>query len=341
MKVTFRTKLGALLLDLPRYLFLFVLGKLSKKNYWLRFKNRRENISVSLENGGVMCHWPWTSELHLANIIPMTARHLFKQNIQYAPIGLDPSGAAIGDAPQLSFIIGHRGLERLPLLINTLHSIAAQGNCVIECIVVEQSSTPTIENELPEWVRFYHQEVPENQPYSRSMAFNFGAQKARAEYIILHDNDLLVPSCYASQHLSWHQQGYMFVNLKRFIFYLSEASTQNYLLHHDKNKLHFESIVQNAQGGGSISAIKKAYFEIGGFDEQFIGWGGEDNEFWERAQTMRTWSYANLPLIHLWHSAQPEKNKDGAGRNKQLYEKLARLAPSARIKTLTKTNFKR
>ena len=65
--------------------------------------------------------------------------------------------------------------------------------------------------------------------------------------------------------------------------------------------------MQNAEGGGSIAILKDAYERIGGMDEGFVGWGGEDNEFWERAQTLRLWPYAHLPLWHLWHPPQPGK----------------------------------
>jgi GT2 family glycosyltransferase len=71
-----------------------------------------------------------------------------------------------------------------------------------------------------------------------------------------------------------------------------------------------ETIVQNLEGGGSVAIIREAYERIGGMDESFIGWGGEDNEFWERAQTCKVWPYGCLPLVHLWHPSQPGKYQD-------------------------------
>jgi hypothetical protein len=68
-------------------------------------------------------------------------------------------------------------------------------------------------------------------------------------------------------------------------------------------------------------------------DESFVGWGGEDNEFWERAQTLRVWPYGYLPLLHLWHEAQPGTQQAGnetAGH----YQALAKLPAQARIEKL-------
>ena len=68
--------------------------------------------------------------------------------------------------------------------------------------------------------------------------------------------------------------------------------------------------MQNALGGGSIAISRQTFFEIGGFDEAFLGWGGEDNEFWDRAQSRRVWPYAYLPFVHLWHELQSGKKSD-------------------------------
>ena len=334
MRFSIRQKLGAFLLDLPRYIYLALISKLLGRNYLLRFKNRRDDISIVREHEGVACHWQWTSDLHLPRVIPLAGQHLFRSCMHYAPIRLDNSGKAISNEPKLSFVIGHRGEDRLPLLLATIDSIGAQSNCNVECIVVEQSATPTISAALPHWVRFYHQKVAQDQAYSRSMAFNYGALQARSEHLILHDNDLIIPECYAIEHLNWHTKGYDFVNLKRFIFYISEAATVRFLQQGKTQNLQVDSIMQNAQGGGSIGASKKAYFDIGGFDERFLGWGGEDNEFWQRAQTRKTWSHANLPLIHLWHSPQEEKVETNSSANKELYNELSSLTPKARITAL-------
>jgi hypothetical protein len=68
-------------------------------------------------------------------------------------------------------------------------------------------------------------------------------------------------------------------------------------------------------------------------DESFVGWGGEDNEFWERASLRRVWHWGEMPLVHLWHPAQLGKHRAGSA-TLQRYEALSAIPPAARIQAL-------
>lgn len=225
------------------------------------------------------------------------------------PIRRLPSPELVSEQPEVSFIIGHRGMARLPHLLATLESIAGQQAAAFECLVVEQETHSQVGGQLPAWVRRIHTPPPAaDMPYCRSWTFNIGAKHARGRVLVLHDNDMLIPQDYAAQIMARMNQGYEVVNLKRFIFYLNESHTQAVCAGHalltDQAP---ETIVQNLEAGGSVAIEREAFHRIGGMDESFIGWGGEDNEFWERAQTCRVWPYGYLSLVHLWHSSQPGK----------------------------------
>ena len=145
---------------------------------------------------------------------------------------------------------------------------------------------------------------------------------------------VLVPQDYAAWIVQRVAQGYEVVNPKRFIFYLSQAHSQAFFA--GKAGLLDaapETTVQNLEGGGSVAITRTGYARIGGLDESFIGWGGEDNEFWERAQTLRVWPWAGLPLVHLWHAAQPGK-QDAGYHTAQHYRALAQMDPQERIRRL-------
>ena len=151
---------------------------------------------------------------------------------------------------------------------------------------------------------------------------------------MLHDNDMLVPVDYAEQILKRMAQGFDVVNLKRFTFYLTQAHTQA-VFDDTAGVLAAapEVIVQNLEGGGSVAITRAGYEQIGGLDEAFIGWGGEDNEFWERAQTLRVWPWTNLPLVHLWHAPQPGK-RDAEYQTAQHYRAQSEVDPQERIRRL-------
>lgn len=341
-KISLRQKAGAIIYDLPRFIRAMQPSSLNGPDSarWVYFCNRNEHLIAAPRLQGAMCDWQWTSDLYIAKVFPALGLQLMKRALMDWPITLlrEPEGQIA--PPDVSFIIGHRGQARLPHLLLTLQSLSAQRQVTFECIVVEQSVTPEIQSALPTWVRYVHTPLPQtDMPYCRSWAFNVGAQMARGPLLVLHDNDLLVPRDYAAQLMKRFNEGYEVINLKRFIFYLSEAhasrmlATQQLLLNEAP-----ESVMQNAQGGGSIAITRDAYFAIGGFDEAFIGWGGEDNEFWERATTRRLWPYGYLPIVHIWHAAQPGKH-DAQRQTASRFEQLSAIPTSERIANLIAQNF--
>jgi GT2 family glycosyltransferase len=183
-------------------------------------------------------------------------------------------------------------------------------------------------------VRYLHTPVTPGFDYCRAATFNEGVKIARGEVIIAHDNDMLVPQRYASEVLARVHEGWQFIDLKRFIFYLTERDTRAIFegapLRHD----HAATIVQNLKGG-SIAARKEAYLAIGGFDEDFVGWGGEDLEFWERAHAGgRVYEFGYLPIVHLWHRAQAGKVDRDAAPALRRYEELRAVSPEERIRRL-------
>ncbi len=322
---------GVVAYDLPRYLKHLY----GEPRDYLAICNRQERLVCSPDSPGYLCDWQWTSELHGAKVLPVLGRKMFQKAFHDHPIRFSEAPESATSNPEISFVIGHRGLVRLPHLKATLASIAAQRGVSFECIVVEQDTKPKIQDKLPAWVRYVHQSCTSNDmPYNRSMAFNQGVQLASGDLVILHDNDMPVPQDYAAANFAVVAKGYDVINLKRFIFYLdrktSELLSTNTAL---PRRPRIEAILQNAQGGGSISISRNAYWSIGGMDESFVGWGGEDNEFWERAETLRVYSFGTLSLLHLWHAPQPDKLQaqvNGVSR----YQIQSQVDPLVRIQRL-------
>lgn len=334
-----RQRIGALLLDLPRYMWNMCRIQFPGSHpAWVYIRNRDESLIASRQGAGIECEWQWTSELHLAKVFPVFGKWLCRRTLRDFPVVLSesPHEDCIRGKPQVSFVIGHRGRDRLPLLLQTIKSIAGQRNCAVECIVVEQDYEQRVKGRLPKWVRYIH--TPHSKgdmPYSRAWAFNVAARAAESECLIFHDSDMLICRDYAKFVLEYHQRGFAFINLKRFIFYLSEAHSTRVLksgqLHCDSAP---EAVLQNLELGGSFGANKSTFWEIGGFDERFVGWGGEDNELWERAQTKRVYPFGFLPVIHLWHAPQPEKYMESASSAKELFRRLTKEPVSERIRKL-------
>ena len=103
-----------------------------------------------------------------------------------------------------------------------------------------------------------------------------------------------------------------------------------------------EEVIENLCGGGSLAVSREVYWEIGGMDEAFVGWGGEDLEFWDRCLTRKLWEYAHMPCVHLRHAPQPGKraaNGEGALTAELTAHRLA-IPAEERIRELcSRQNF--
>jgi len=298
---------GVIIKDWFKYQISFIDGE----HKYLQLRNRVERIAPGPDNLGYVCLWPNTSRLHAPLCIPSLGKQLLK-------ICINKSSFQMRDhrekdlAVQISVIIGHRGMDRLPLLLTTLRSIAAQIDVGLECIVIEQDNKPMIKEHLPGWVRYiFLKTASEAEIYNRSAAFNLGARYAQARLLLLHDNDMLVPSSYCKNILSLANKGYEAINTKRYVFYLTRSHSQQTI--HSSECIASENpeyIIQNLEAGGSMGISREAYFAIGGMDEEFIGWGGEDIEFWKRCSLLKRWLWGYEPIIHLWHHSQPLKERN-------------------------------
>jgi len=204
----------------------------------------------------------------------------------------------------------------------------------VECIVVEQDDEPLIRDCLPPWIRYIHTPLRQAaSAYCRSWALNVAARAARGQVLILHDSDMLIPSRYAAEAWQLHLQGYEVMQLKRFIFYLDEASSQRVLAGAEPRCAAVENVVENMEGGASLAVSAAAYEAIGGMDDDFVGWGGEDNEFWDRCRTLKVWEYGYLPFVHLWHVSLAERRRDINPALSLLERKLS-VSAHSRIQTL-------
>ena len=292
--------------------------------------NRDERIAT--DERGVRCDWEFTSDIHLANVFPSTGARLMRMALSEWPVAMLDAPPNESDTPAVSFVIGHRGLSRLPHLLATLRSIAGQSEVPFECVVVEQDRTdPLLEAHLPAWVRYRF--TPCDTDYNRSATLNEGITAARGEVVILHDGDTLVPSRYAAEVLARARDGFEFIDIKRFTFYLRPEETKRIF---DTGVVRPVSATVTQNGKGvSIAAARRAYVGIGGFDEGFVGWGGEDNEFWDRVHVHgNAYEFGYLPMIHLNHEAQKGKSDSTASGMRRYHDEIRSIPPEERIRRL-------
>ena len=313
---SFRLKVGAALFDLPRSLC-----QLHRLDGWLKLTNRCDQYAVSRDPHGIRIQSDFTSSLHVADMFPWFGRMLFRRCLNNWKFQFSPPRHSAN--PEFTFIIPHRGIERLPQLLMTLNSIGALDG-EVECIVVEQDSEKRIS--LPQNVTHLHAPFEENDDaWRKCFAFNRGAEVARGRILVLHDGDILVPADYLSR-LRWHfqDQGHEVVYPQRFLFYLTRETTEQLMEGHLKQELLSSTpeVIKQNWTGGTLAILKEAYFRVGGFDEEFTGWTGEDREFYDRCQILNGWFFGYMPFVHLWHPPQagritPESRRQAWAFTKQ------------------------
>ncbi|MEY4353093.1 MAG: hypothetical protein RLZZ609_1334 [Cyanobacteriota bacterium] len=300
-------KLKVLIRDVGVYEFIF----LQKNRKYLKLHNRLEKIAEGPNGCGYVCLWPFTSKLYAPQVWTYLGGKLLRLSLRDSEFKQQedkPTSENKIDV-DISILIGHRGVERLSHLLCTISYFAGQEGVSLECIVIEQDVSPRIRDYLPSWVRYqFMKSDGSGSGYNRSAAFNKGVRVARGKVLLLHDNDMIVPRSYCADIVNLINQGYDVINPKRFVFYLSKNDSvlvTNSFDHITQCKP--EYIVQNLEAGGSMAITKEGYWRIGGMDERFIGWGGEDNEFWNRCSVLNRWIWGYAPVIHLWHPSQPLK----------------------------------
>lgn len=301
--------LGALLQDVPP-----LLAQLATPDGWLRARNRIETLTPDPDGPGLRCEFQWGSALHVARVFPPAGAALMRRALRQWPVRFAPPDVprAAGQ-PQLSFLIPFRGTERLPQLVATVRSILGQQGVDVECIVIEQSGVVEARDALPTGVRHIHLPHPRGDPgWRKSWAYNEAARQARAPVLVCHDGDIVVPAAYGQALLQTLSRGFDSVHIQRFLFYLGQEDSQRVI---DSGSFAgcVPEQVRHNWVGGTLAIRRDAYFAIGGFDERFVDWGGEDNEFFDRCQVLCQCRYGFVPFVHLWHPAQATKS--GAGRD--------------------------
>jgi glycosyltransferase involved in cell wall biosynthesis len=201
--------------------------------------------------------------------------------------------------------------------------LKSQQGCSVEIIVVEQSWEPLLHEKSIEGVRYLHaRSTCEKMAFNKSWALNVGARHARSDILIFHDGDMLAPESYASAVCEIVDRGYQAARIPRLVFYPSRADSEFIQREFRLDAVNKVANVRQNCRGISLAITKDAYWAIGGHDESFYGWGGEDDEILQRVQTLRMYSGGFLPFVHLWHAWQIEKYSHMKMRKSFSIEKL-------------------
>ena len=298
---------------------------------WLDLRNRGERLGNDPATGGRICKWDNSSVLTVSRVFPKVGQRLLEHCLREWPIQLDAQRSCITNTsdPVVSVIIGVRGTGRLEQFNACIDALHSQTGVDYEIIVVEQSWNPEFSSLVANDVTYIHQEsTSPDMPYNRSWALNRGAMEAKGRILVLHDADMLLPKGALAAIVEIIDRGLDAVRLPRLLFYLDSGSSAKV---QSSRKIHgalgFERIIANNRT--PLAVTRECYLEIGGHDEGFYGWGGEDDEFMDRLRTRKVGEGAVLPIVHLWHSSAA--HGEAKSRNAALLQHLLAVPSEDRI----------
>lgn len=175
----------------------------------------------------------------------------------------------------------------------------------VEIILVEQDRKPKIQNIPLKGVKYYF--IKSELPFNKALTFNVGLKYATTNIIVFGDSDIIMdPQDFSNAVMM----------LKDF----ECVSPYNRVIDLKQEEIgwtleQMKSINRPGRGetdiqkiclcGGIIAYRKDAIQKIGGFCENFIGWGAEDDYQSMKSKRLCTWIEHPSNCYHLFH--QPER----------------------------------
>ena len=170
------------------------------------------------------------------------------------------------------------------------------------------------------------------EPWRKGVAVNAAVKRARGDVLIISDADVLIPA-QALRDAVKRLDKAAWVVPHRMVYRLSEETTQAVLdgrLVANPKPLRGGVIRtrRGASGGGITVTRREGYEAVGGIDERFEGWGGEDICFAMALDTLiGPHLRLNEVMWHLYHEAMPRRdggpNHQHGGRASEESEALA------------------
>ncbi len=184
-----------------------------------------------------------------------------------------------------------------------------------EVIVVEQDTLPRLTGELPHpRCRVVFAYNP--GPFNKAWGLNIGARCAESNVLVFNDADVIADGMLTSS-VALCRNSYNFVKPYRFLVDLAPDETAQVragrrdLIPGRKadglpNRAAISEVIVLC--GGLFLIRKNAFVHLGGWDERFRGWGGEDDALTCKVQRARlsTVELDERPALHLWHPRSVE-----------------------------------
>lgn len=237
-----------------------------------------------------------------------------------------------------TFILAYRHkIDRISNLKRVLEWILGFNG--VEVIVVEQDKSPKLPDFSLKGFKYIFTES--NLPFNKSWAFNVALKYASSKIVVFGDSDLIMdPNEFISSLRMLDT--YECINPYSKVIDLEPNENQLPIEHLHKISRNYRGevdIQKTPISGGIIMFRKESIIKIGGFDQNFIGWGGEDDYQSFKIKQLLSWGENDYRCYHLYHDkVRPEAAY--YQRNLQLLQKLTSFTKEQTIKYIESTYMK-
>lgn len=204
--------------------------------------------------------------------------------------------------PSFTFIIGYRHkIDRLNNLRRTLDWL--NGFSGAQIILVEQDKHSKISHMS---LKCQHIFVKSKMPYNRSWAFNIGLKNAKSNVVVFGDSDIIMNPDDFINGLKATSEYDMVSPYTSVLDLTPEETTMSLdrIIKIDRPG-RGETDNQKINISGGIAIFRKdAIYKIGGWSEDFVGWGGEDDFQTIKVHNFLKWTELKAKCYHLYHDRE-------------------------------------
>lgn len=178
-------------------------------------------------------------------------------------------------------------------------------------LVVSLQSDPAQQNALALPANVKTLSTTGGQYFSKSRCINTGVMAVNVETLLIADADLLLDPSHLQRAAVAINTGLDVVRPFQSLVDLTRQETENFM---DEGALPEPEKASNGTdryhlgeqlclAGGAFFIRRQFFLELGGFDEEFSGWGGEDDAFSVLAESAssKTVVSRGAAAWHLWH----------------------------------------
>ncbi|RPF50699.1 galactosyltransferase-related protein [Aquisalibacillus elongatus] len=184
-------------------------------------------------------------------------------------------------------------------------------------IILPISLTDEVRKRAFNWVRQYYEHIfPDvdiciginnERPFSKAKVINEAVRESKGEILVIADADIFYDPTLLTESIKQLEHHAWVIPFNR-VLNISKRSTDRLLSEEPTWPIPIEIETKQRKFGhqarGGVNIVPREHFEmVEGFDERFIGWGGEDDAFaMSLNQVCGSVKRLNGTLYHFWHS---------------------------------------